>query len=451
MKMELSCHPVYTSCLRNSDSSGYESIHLCKSLDSYHKMFSTDSATYEEISDIQVPSAKAISHQKILKSLNKKPACEMKTKEAIPLNRPNKQMKMVSLQKRLQYVPASHNSAMLEIKDEDSIGKTTFQDYRGQLKLQIKSEKASLVVHISQAKDLPISVNDTFVQISMIDELHETMACNTSIHHNSQNPVYNEHFTYELIEEEDSNKRLLVSVWNYEKATQEGILLGCMSFGILNLLDKKNKVKGWYYILGENLGERKHMEVRVKKKISNKNCPAEKKINQLELDGRYCTLSKHRNESMYSRLANNQTDQMKQANDPFTELIKSKQMSSHRVSIQKKSNSYGLTLFDGCPAKVSHVIQGSAAQVAGIKAGDHMISINDQLVEKMYSNTVAKILQHSSGKVTVDILRECQDTVKLCPALALDYDPYNELSMYTEAMTTLPSGSHYSYTSANYF
>ena len=154
-----------------------------------------------------------------------------------------------------------HNpTAMLQIADYEGES-NVLQDYKGQIKVKIHTLNNELVVDICQAKDLP-SVNwDSFVQVSLIDEQTEVLSCNTSVVYQSQNPVYGEKFTYHLLQE-DYRKRILISVWNFEEASKEGEFVGCMSFGIENIAVRNSTVNGWYYLLEENIGERKHMQVK---------------------------------------------------------------------------------------------------------------------------------------------------------------------------------------------
>lgn len=37
--------------------------------------------------------------------------------------------------------------------------------------------------------------------------------------------------------------------------------LGCMSFGIRHLTNPKKEVNGWYYLLTEEIGRKKHLQV----------------------------------------------------------------------------------------------------------------------------------------------------------------------------------------------
>ncbi|TKS84405.1 Regulator of G-protein signaling 3 [Collichthys lucidus] len=46
-----------------------------------------------------------------------------------------------------------------------------------------------------------------------------------------------------------------------EKTLRMSVLLGCMSFGVCSLMDPDKEVQGWYYLLGEELGRKKHLKV----------------------------------------------------------------------------------------------------------------------------------------------------------------------------------------------
>ncbi|TNN73816.1 Regulator of G-protein signaling 3 [Liparis tanakae] len=46
-------------------------------------------------------------------------------------------------------------------------------------------------------------------------------------------------------------------------------LLGCMSFGVHSLMDPEKEVQGWYYLLGEELGRKKHLKVATQHKSNS--------------------------------------------------------------------------------------------------------------------------------------------------------------------------------------
>ena len=153
-----------------------------------------------------------------------------------------------------------HRSSILRIKDYEG-NHNELHDYKGQIKVKIHTSNSELIVDICQAKDLPSINCDSFVQVSLIDEQSEVLSFHTSVVYQSHNPVYREKFTYELLQE-DYRKRILISVWNFEEVSKEGVFVGCMSFGIENIVARNHTVSGWYYLLEENIGEHKHMFVK---------------------------------------------------------------------------------------------------------------------------------------------------------------------------------------------
>ncbi len=59
--------------------------------------------------------------------------------------------------------------------------------------------------------------------------------------------------------EDDKKSRVLISAWNTFQGRCE--FLGCMSFGVRHLLCRKREVSGWYHLLSQSAGIRKHLQV----------------------------------------------------------------------------------------------------------------------------------------------------------------------------------------------
>ena len=68
---------------------------------------------------------------------------------------------------------------------------------------------------------------------------------------------------YSEIGDEDKKSRLLISVWNMYECNCE--FLGCMSFGVRHLQPKRRDVCGWYHLLSQSAGTRKHLQVNTAK------------------------------------------------------------------------------------------------------------------------------------------------------------------------------------------
>ncbi|GAB6021965.1 hypothetical protein CHUAL_006125 [Chamberlinius hualienensis] len=76
------------------------------------------------------------------------------------------------------------------------------------------------------------------------------------------NPNYDQKFSFEL-SPDVKDKRILMTVKNQSDPEKFSEVLGCMSFGISNITRKK--VEGWYYLLTNDFGRKKHFAVNPKK------------------------------------------------------------------------------------------------------------------------------------------------------------------------------------------
>nr|CAB3262842.1 uncharacterized protein LOC100184048 [Phallusia mammillata] len=65
------------------------------------------------------------------------------------------------------------------------------------------------------------------------------------------------------INHRDASKRLLISAWSKTLDSERSVFIGCMSFGIRNIINNQEIIQGWYYFLRENLGRRKHLKVKL--------------------------------------------------------------------------------------------------------------------------------------------------------------------------------------------
>ena len=60
---------------------------------------------------------------------------------------------------------------------------------------------------------------------------------------------------------QDIEKRITISILQFNQKEKEYIKIGSMSFGILNIIKNNNIINGWYYLLEKSLGHMKHMKV----------------------------------------------------------------------------------------------------------------------------------------------------------------------------------------------
>ncbi|XP_042735199.1 LOW QUALITY PROTEIN: regulator of G-protein signaling 3-like [Lagopus leucura] len=109
---------------------------------------------------------------------------------------------------------------------------------KGQLKLSIEVQDRSLMLHVVEAKGLmgtEYRPCDSYVKMSIVPDADGKCRQKTKTVPDSKNPVFHEHFVF-LVQEEDEQKRLLVTVWNRERDCRQSKLIGCMSFGVKSLL-----------------------------------------------------------------------------------------------------------------------------------------------------------------------------------------------------------------------
>lgn len=85
-------------------------------------------------------------------------------------------------------------------------------------------------------KGIHTHVSNLFIKITFIPD-HKPLECHTRvIPYMNGSAIFNEKFTFE-INDDDINKRLCCSIYDYNQMT----IQGCLSFGIRNTL-KKQKV-----------------------------------------------------------------------------------------------------------------------------------------------------------------------------------------------------------------
>uniref|UniRef100_A0A8C8GEN9 C2 domain-containing protein n=1 Tax=Oncorhynchus tshawytscha TaxID=74940 RepID=A0A8C8GEN9_ONCTS len=133
----------------------------------------------------------------------------------------------------------------------------------GQLKLSIIPEDGLLIVHVMEAKSLmgkKHATCDSYVKLGVVPDDDPGGRQKTKMVPDSKCPIFLETF-YFVITEEQHHKRLLFTMWNCDQISRRSELLGCMSFGVRSLMDPVKEVKGWYYLLGEELGKTKHLRV----------------------------------------------------------------------------------------------------------------------------------------------------------------------------------------------
>ncbi|KAL5011950.1 hypothetical protein ScPMuIL_010501 [Solemya velum] len=246
----------------------------------------------------------------------------------------------------------------------------------GQLKLSIYVNYGLLTIHVMQARHLTSGSKnqcDSFVKLSLVSDDTKRSRCQTGLVPGTNNPLFDEKFSFELLEE-DQNKRLLVSIWNgaHSKSCE---FLGCMSFGVKHLTDPTKDVSGWYYLLTEDIGRRKHLRVCSKQKPG---------------------------------LQVRNTDQN---NIPIINKDIGK-TETRTLMIPRGKQGFGFTVLESWPVKVGRIDGVSPAEEAGLQPGDCIIRVNSLNVSRSTAPSVAKLVRHSGKKLVLEIQRNKQVSIE---------------------------------------
>ncbi|XP_070614466.1 LOW QUALITY PROTEIN: regulator of G-protein signaling 3-like [Erythrolamprus reginae] len=243
-------------------------------------------------------------------------------------------------------LPQVQTPAALRKRRRRKVSQASVQE-RGQLKLSIHREGRRLELYVVEAKDLTGKQHrmcDSFVKVSVVPDTSRRCRQKSKTILGRKNPVFHQQFIF-CLQEEDEQKRLLVTVWNRPQDSRQERLLGCMSFGVKTLLGPDKRICGWYYLLGEDLGRTKHLKVGTR---------------QLK-PGQEMTLAKP------AALLGKQRLQQDQ------EQI--------QIAIRRGKNGFGFTISCDSPVRVQAVDSGGPAEKAGLQQLDTVLRLNQQPVE----------------------------------------------------------------------
>nr|KAG5693409.1 hypothetical protein BaRGS_009882 [Batillaria attramentaria] len=207
------------------------------------------------------------------------------------------------------------------------------------------------------------------------------MRLRTKVIADSNNPVYDEKFSLELSPNDD-NKRVLISVWHKDQNSGLSEFLGCMSFGVKSIAQSTKEVNGWYYLLTEDVGKRKHLVASAKPRSS------------LKMRG-------HNNIPVINK------DVI--GLEPVT------------VSMARGKNGFGFSVVEEFPVKVGRVDLASPAESAGLKQGDYIIKVNNQNVSRSTVVSVAKLVKKSGPSLLLHVQRPRQPAQEEEPATNTAY------------------------------
>ena len=146
---------------------------------------------------------------------------------------------------------------VLKLQDNNPLAPHLYQVYHGQLYLSLYVNSGLLTVHIVEVRHLPPQCN-SYVEVSLIHDT--TTICRTDSVHASSCPLFDERFSFELLED-DMKSRLLICV----RQADHNQLIGAMSFGIRKIYSKADDTSGWFYLLAKSLGVTSHLKANQSK------------------------------------------------------------------------------------------------------------------------------------------------------------------------------------------
>ena len=134
---------------------------------------------------------------------------------------------------------------------------------RGQLNIEVDICEGFLKVFVGGVKNIrrqDLSSPCYFVQLSVIPQDNGKVNTLVTSVKRQHDPEFNE--VFEMTPRTTSGRpRLLIKVMSIGQDHRRQ-LVGCMSFGIRSILKQKNSISGWYYLLNDELGYRKHFRLQ---------------------------------------------------------------------------------------------------------------------------------------------------------------------------------------------
>ncbi|KAM8760934.1 regulator of G-protein signaling 3-like isoform 1-T1 [Acanthopagrus schlegelii] len=341
---------------------------------------------------------------------------------------------------------------------------------RGQLRLSITPEAGQLVIHIIEARGLMGKSHrscDSYVKLVVTSDLHRSITMKTPTVLNKKNPEYNQSFTL-CISDDIILNRLLVSVFS-----RCGQLIGCMSFGIGSLISSSKVITGWFYLLGEEFGWRKHLNVTSQQnkqirslKDKAENCAELRRTpdSAPDTDQNHITTST----STTSTLSNSTTTAglrdltnsltstclhtLDPTNDNFSsyasilcantnqrQVTRTSGSTTQRLTVNviRGKDGFGFTICSDCPVRVQAVDSGGPAHQSGLRQGDSVLQLNGLPVETWKCVDLAHAIRSCPSQIMLVVWRGLPELRSGCEAL-----PRPQTHNMTTGRKLLPHPTH---------
>ncbi|TMS01605.1 Regulator of G-protein signaling 3 [Larimichthys crocea] len=263
---------------------------------------------------------------------------------------------------------------------------------------------------------------DSYVKLAVTSDL----VSDSRTFLNNKNPEYDHSFIL-CVSDDLVLNRLIISV--FSRCSQ---LIGCMSFGIGSLVSSSKLVTGWFYLLGEGFGHRKHLRV-----TSQRNKPMRRPGADLrrtpdsapDTDPTRVTTTNLSNATTGLKDLTNYslTSSRPQNLDPAnisTLHRNSNQQQATRASIQQLTvnvvrgkDGFGFTICSDCPVRVQAVDSGGPAHQSGLRQGDSVLQLNGLPVETWKCADLAHAIRSCPSHIVLVVWRGLPEFRSGCETL----------------------------------
>ncbi|XP_006825374.2 uncharacterized protein LOC100373148 [Saccoglossus kowalevskii] len=236
----------------------------------------------------------------------------------------------------------------------------------GQLKLSIYRTRRHLMVNIIKARGIshiPGYTDGCYVTVVIVAPHGKKDSMATRVVTDAT-PHFQEIFPLSFLHL-DLLDRIVISL--YRQSSTLNDLMGCMSFGAKHLIKGTKLIDGWYYLLNQELGVKKHLGVPYKRPKLSK--------------------------------------EVKKKQQPVRIIKKV-------MTVVQGKHGYGFTILDTTPVRVGKVDSGGPSEKVGLQMGDVIIRINKHHVERSPCTDIIGIVKNAPGHVRLVIERRAKTVIR---------------------------------------
>ncbi|XP_014251593.1 uncharacterized protein LOC106667875 [Cimex lectularius] len=299
---------------------------------------------------------------------------------------------------------------------------------QGELELNIYFTSGLLTIHIVRGRNLqPLSGSgscNAYIKVSMVPCATERTFHRTCVRKDSSNPRFDTKFTLE-VNEQDYERRLLVSAWHRDRGNRKSEFLGCMSFAVKHVV--KKEINGSYRLLSQSSGRVKNVPAMTNSENLWNN-QTEVMANQSEssveelisVDGSIVgapidTFKERRRKSTKKEMERVHEDQIFLRHlelDPLEDSVTGSPkggrtpFTTTRTLNRQPGSSYGFSIAWTHPPRVERVESGLPADQAGLRPGDYVIFVGKTNVVTLQEEEILQIIKSSGNKLVLEVYRK---------------------------------------------